>query len=651
MARTQSQAFRGGAISPGQGLDEDSIHPLVINRVRTDGTPDSKQYDPLQPAQVFDFGRLHVSKNGVPMGSYDPFDTTKTVDLPAPDYEQDDPDAADYIKNRPTYKTEYFDGSDLVVELDGGRVYTPDNQCVCVCDDWDGGWNFSNLVIEAPTRAACVTIVLSRFHCLQNIDLTVKQGDDTLLNGTLQDGSTYVIFIRGDQATIMDWGTASLEQAISAIAQLIPVSASSVNQLVTAEQLSATIHFVTPEMFGAVGDGVTDDTNAFIAMVAASDKYLLTQRYVVSGIVIAKTVEIIGTPGNSLIALNNTQEFVLRLDSGRNNRIIGVNFDGKGSTTQGQRGNVVGLLLNSSSTVELTLESCTFNMCKTGLFAPNTFWHSEISMCRFNYCECGISIGYSTSPADKTYLELSFSLVYCNDCDTALYIEYGTNIEFTNCSFGNGSTASGNQFFRNRYAIKNLVFKCCNFEGCYVNTDNGVFYFTSSLIVIFEDCLFQALYPVAGVSADSTSFILSRVSPGNNTIFRRCRFADIHIGYVMYCASGDRQTYVIDWFTLMSASSTFSRKFDARDVYSGNVHSFDVTDIISSDAMPTSQPWSSNLNRFFRGVTVHVNKSTDFYMWDGGSWVKLVYVPQPPSDANTYTLKNVAGTLTWVQDT
>lgn len=69
-------------MTPGQGIDEGDINPLVVNRKLQDGTPQQRTYDPLQTDQHFDFGRVKFRKNGAVVGSYDPFDSDKNIDLP-----------------------------------------------------------------------------------------------------------------------------------------------------------------------------------------------------------------------------------------------------------------------------------------------------------------------------------------------------------------------------------------------------------------------------------------------------------------------------------------------------------------------------------------------------------------------------------------
>ena len=82
MAKSTTLSFRGGSVTPGQGINEGDINPLVINRKLQDGTPQQQTYDPLTANQHFDFGRVKFRKNGTVVGSYDPFDSDKNIDLP-----------------------------------------------------------------------------------------------------------------------------------------------------------------------------------------------------------------------------------------------------------------------------------------------------------------------------------------------------------------------------------------------------------------------------------------------------------------------------------------------------------------------------------------------------------------------------------------
>lgn len=80
MATSQSQSFRGGSVSPGQGIHEDDIKALVINRRTDGGVVQQLLYDPLQ-GNTFNFGRIKFKLNGTDVGSYDPFDADNDINF------------------------------------------------------------------------------------------------------------------------------------------------------------------------------------------------------------------------------------------------------------------------------------------------------------------------------------------------------------------------------------------------------------------------------------------------------------------------------------------------------------------------------------------------------------------------------------------
>ena len=83
MAKSTTISFRGGSVTPGQSVNEGDINPLVVNRKLPDDTSQQQTYDPLTANQHFDFGRLKFKKNGTDIGSYDPFDSDKTIVIPS----------------------------------------------------------------------------------------------------------------------------------------------------------------------------------------------------------------------------------------------------------------------------------------------------------------------------------------------------------------------------------------------------------------------------------------------------------------------------------------------------------------------------------------------------------------------------------------
>jgi len=129
MATTQSQSFRGGAISPGPGVSEDDIQDLNVAHTTSAGTPALETYNPLNGA-TFSFGRVTFKKSGNRViGSYDPFDNNKqitVVTMDAVEFSEStltisDSDyaliEADYNSGNPVVLISENGGSDVVWQL------------------------------------------------------------------------------------------------------------------------------------------------------------------------------------------------------------------------------------------------------------------------------------------------------------------------------------------------------------------------------------------------------------------------------------------------------------------------------------------------------------------------------------------------------
>lgn len=106
MATSQSQSFKGGSVSPGASIEADDLKNLVVNRKNDVGIQQQEIYEPLV-GKVFNIGRAHIKVNGTEIGSYDPLDTEKDIDIDVPaaqvqsDWDEADSTKPDYIKNKP----------------------------------------------------------------------------------------------------------------------------------------------------------------------------------------------------------------------------------------------------------------------------------------------------------------------------------------------------------------------------------------------------------------------------------------------------------------------------------------------------------------------------------------------------------------------
>jgi hypothetical protein len=269
-------------------------------------------------------------------------------------------------------------------------------------------------------------------------------------------------------------GTVALTSDIPSIAGLAPINsptftgtplaptpALTVNntQIATMEALRSILNWVTPEMFGAVGDGTTNDATALqnaINYVGSNSNVGIHLGYnknyrITSLLNISSGVTIKGCGANSVISTGgNVQFFEI---AGSNNTFL--NFKCLGATSGGSGGanyafycagnggltlyrtnniidgchfenlnhgiyvtTMVGTSSGSKHEGCYTINNCVFTSCGTGInFAVRGEYNSVVN-CKINSCTTGISIAGGNNSV------LGGHIV---DCTTGVTILSGTN--------------------------------------------------------------------------------------------------------------------------------------------------------------------------------------------------------------------------------
>lgn len=181
--------------------------------------------------------------------------------------------------------------------------------------------------------------------------------------------------------------------------------------------------YVTPEMFGAVGDGVTDDTNAIIECIKYP-KVVLTggKKYLISKSIDLKKCFFTGIGIDSCEILTVSDiDYLISLD--KNSGISGM-------TLEGHKKCKVGIKDNSDLTVkpQMFIKNVrVLNFSDKGIEYLNG-WQAEIHDLYISGCDYGLYI----TGSDTTMHDINTS-----DCKCGLYCESGTikinNLKIDNC--------------------------------------------------------------------------------------------------------------------------------------------------------------------------------------------------------------------------
>ena len=157
-------------------------------------------------------------------------------------------------------------------------------------------------------------------------------------------------------------------------------------------------YYVTPEMFGAVGDGVTDDTQAFLDMFTAlnvagvlcRNVKLTKLYYLASKVIVPKwkyTNRGIMIDGTAVFSSNNSESISMNIIAENGFEINDyVTFNHVGFLNYGVQ--VKGL--------HITFDNCVFGNCSTAIdlltYDDATWWQGEVYVRNSNFIKCTVGI-------------------------------------------------------------------------------------------------------------------------------------------------------------------------------------------------------------------------------------------------------------------
>lgn len=319
---------------------------------------------------------------------------------------------------------------------------------------------------------------------------------------------------------------------------LAPTPALTINntQIATMAALRSILNWVTPEMFGAVGDGTTDDSTALqnaINYVGSNSSVGIQLGYnktyrVGTVLTIVSNVFIKGCGASSKIKTTGNVQFTDI--TGSNNTFLNIAFEGAVAGGSGganfalyvngnagltlyRTNNIVdgctftnmntgiysGLMVGTSSGSKhegaFSISNCIFTGCATGLnFAARGEYNTVVN-CKWNSCTTGISCAGGNNTIIGGHVV---------DCTTGVSILSGTNNAHgsivgmkinhnttnINCTHTLGFTFSACQIFSGNITLTGTG--KTRFIGCHIDAISNTLTITNSPVQ-FSDCEFDGV--------------------------------------------------------------------------------------------------------------------------------------------------------------
>ena len=398
-------------------------------------------------------------------------------------------------------------------------------------------------------------------------------------------------------------------------------------------KLQAIKDYVTPEMFGAVGDGVTDDTQALQdAFDSRKPVFLSPKTYLTRGNIVT-TNHIFGRGLNSrLKALEADQTYVLKILS-RSVHLNNICVQGTGeSVADGNYGNCTGIFVDAGVT-GLIFNNVFMVCCGKGLHITQTIWDCNFFHLWIYFCEVGIK-------TDIAMLECKFDTCSLSHNRLEIDLTGGTYITFINCGIGSSTT----QRFGKFYSVHCVRFISCNFEEANVDTDGSVFFLEKwDNLLIFDGCYIRRCSKKAG--ATNTSLFRSNTELSRNVVkFYNSRGRDNStIDYAFYVANIDLTLqYEFDWRSFVDLLTECPAHLC--NLSSNNDTLFAITEVPKLRQIPNL---SSRFDgQKFRGFRCVVGNGL-LYEYDGTDFRRVVSI-SPVNFSGDYVLESKNGVVDWI---
>lgn len=232
---------------------------------------------------------------------------------------------------------------------------------------------------------------------------------------------------------------------------------------ITFNKLNNTIQtFVTPEMYGAVGNGIVEDTNAFISAINSGKEIFLTRgkTYLLGELIFTnQNYNIIFHGCNAILKYKNSSNFIT-FNRSRYIYFYDCKFEGTNYT-----GNCI---TATADTYDWHFINCSFTNFDNALYGEKTFWSGYFLQCMFRSNNCHYK-----------HIDQGASLISFNQCmfqGVREYITYFTancKVLFDSCVIEGAAPTSGYVHYDTGDSGK-IVFNKCYHE--FVDGDYIVIY-------------------------------------------------------------------------------------------------------------------------------------------------------------------------------
>lgn len=214
--------------------------------------------------------------------------------------------------------------------------------------------------------------------------------------------------------------------------------------------------YVTPEMFGAVGDGVTDDSAALQSALDSGKNVVFMSDYRSS--VALELDHYVNIDGCGHILTTDADAFYIK---GRYINISNLNIY---SGTSGQN-TCISAIAGASDVYQLNMHDVVIAYYNIGIEFNVIFWNNSFNSLRIDNCITAIK----NTGSGRCHSTL-FENIHTNHCHTNVYLT-GSVAAFNSCNFGVDTFDSTFYFDNSRISLLE-----CSIECDVKNTNNGVLF-------------------------------------------------------------------------------------------------------------------------------------------------------------------------------